>query len=445
MKHILLIGVLILSFINLYASKRKNQPNIVLILVDDLGFGDLSCQNLMDDIKTPNIDKLLNEGIRFTNLYANSTVSSPSRAALLTGQYPDLVGVPGVIRSDVDDSWGYLSDKSVLLPARLKKSNYNTSIIGKWHLGLEYPNTPNNRGFDFFHGFLGDMMDDYYTHLRNGENYMRLNYEIINPVGHATELFTDWAIDYVKSEYSRDNHFFMYLAYNAPHDPVQPPDDWLNKILKRNKDITPKRAKLVAFIEHLDHNIGRLMSYLDDIGILDNTVVFFASDNGGLLTEGASNGHLRGGKQDLYEGGIKVPAGVYWKNKVKPAVNDNFLMLFDWFPTICELAGVQHYVESDALSILPLLEGEKQTTNNRTVFWMRREGNLNYGGHIYYAARKGDYKLLQNTPWETRQVFNIRVDEFEQNPLEQNSEFYNDLVRKLTSHIRKSGRVNWQK
>ena len=422
-----------------------SRPNIIVVLVDDLGYGDLSCQNFAKDIKTPNIDKLLNQGIRFTNLHANCTVSSPSRAALLTGKYPDMVGVPGVIRTNPNESWGYLSQNATLLPEILKKHNYSTSIIGKWHLGLENPNTPNKRGFDFFHGFLGDMMDDYYTHLREGNNYMRKNDEVINPTGHATDLFTDWAIDHIKDEVRNENPFFMYLAYNAPHDPIQPPTEWLDKVLKREKKITSERANLVALIEHLDYNIGRLLTYLESSGTIDNTIVFFASDNGGKLSYGACNGNLRGGKEDMYEGGIKVPAGAYWKNKIKPAVNSNLVMLFDLFPTICDLAGVKSEMKIDALSILPILNGVDQITDQRTIFWMRREGNLLYGGHTYYAVRNGDFKLLQNTPWESRQLFNIKKDGSEKKPLRLDSPEYNKLSLELMDHIRKSGSVPWQK
>jgi len=175
------------------SAQPANQPNILCILVDDLGYGDLSCQG-GKDIRTPHIDRIMNEGIRFTDFHANSTVSSPSRAALLTGRYPDLVGVPGVIRTHDDDSWGYLSPDAVLLPALLKTAGYTSAIIGKWHLGLESPNTPNEKGFDFFRGFLGDMMDDYYNYLRFNNNYMRHNNQIVDTKGiHATDLFTDWA------------------------------------------------------------------------------------------------------------------------------------------------------------------------------------------------------------------------------------------------------------
>lgn len=426
-------------------SKEYKAPNIICILVDDLGYADLSCQHSANDIQTPNIDNLLNNGVRFTNFYANSTVSSPSRAALLTGRYPDLVGVPGVIRTNASNSWGYLSPNATLLPQLLKKKKYDSAIIGKWHLGLEFPNTPNNRGFDFFHGFLGDMMDDYYTHLRLGQNYMRLNNKIIEPVGHATDLFTDWAVDYIQKREKLDKPFFMYLAYNAPHDPVQPPAEWLSKVMQREPKTSLKRAKLIALIEHLDYNIGKLYAYLENTKQLENTVIFFASDNGGVLSLGANNGNFRGGKQDMFEGGIRVPAGVYWKNKIKPLVSDNFVMLFDFFPTICEIAGAKNYKNIDGISICPLLNGEKQTTNDRTVFWMRREGGLNYGGQIYYAARIANIKLVQNTPWEKYQFFDFQADTIEQKPLLNQDKLCNDLTYELMKHIQKSGAVTWQK
>ena len=169
-------------------SQEKQPPNIVVILVDDLGYGDLSI-NGGKDIHTPHIDKLFDKGMKFTNFYANCTVSSPTRASLLTGMYPDISGVPGVIRTHEEDNWGYLREDLPTLPDMLKKAGYNTAIIGKWHLGLASPNLPNERGFDFFHGFLGDMMDDYWTHLRFGNNYMRLNEKEIKPTGHATDVF----------------------------------------------------------------------------------------------------------------------------------------------------------------------------------------------------------------------------------------------------------------
>ena len=156
---------------------------------------------------------------------------SPTRAALLTGCDPDRVGVPGVIRHDAREFAGggwRLGPR--LLPELLKPAGYQSAIIGKWHLGLESPNTPTERGFDHFHGFLGDMMDDYWTHRRGGQNFMRLDDQVIDPEGHATDLFTDWACDWIMEQGRADEPFFLYLAYNAPHDPIQPPPDWLQKV-----------------------------------------------------------------------------------------------------------------------------------------------------------------------------------------------------------------------
>ena len=164
------------------AAQGQTKPNVLVILADDLGYGDLSCYGATD-LKSPNIDKLVAAGMRFDNFYANCPVCSPTRAALLTGRYPDLVGVPGVIRTHIKDNWGYLFPQAVLLPQMLKRAGYHTAIVGKWHLGLASPNLPNERGFDHFHGFLGDMMDDYYNHRRHGFNYMRLNDKEIDPRG----------------------------------------------------------------------------------------------------------------------------------------------------------------------------------------------------------------------------------------------------------------------
>src|SRR6185437_9602273 len=221
-----------------------SRPNIIVILADDLGYGDLACYGAKD-MRTPHIDALVGRGMRFNYFYANSTVCSPSRAALLSGNYPELVGVPGVIRTHADDNWGYLSPSAVLLPAVLKQAGYHTGMVGKWHLGLELPNLPNERGFELFHGFLGDMMDSYTTHLRHGINYMRLNQETITPVGHATDLFTQWAIDFIRDRASAAREgkqpFYLYLAYNAPHLPIEPPQDWLDRVKQREPNIAEPR------------------------------------------------------------------------------------------------------------------------------------------------------------------------------------------------------------
>jgi arylsulfatase A-like enzyme len=191
----------------LHAQVKNTKPNILIILTDDQGYHDVSYYGTKD-IRTPNIDALCNAGMRFDYFYSNSPVCSPTRASLMSGKYPDLVGVPGLVRSTPDNTWGYLQPGIILLPQQLKQAGYHTAHIGKWNLGLETPNLPNEKGFDFFHGWLEDMMDDYWTHLRHGKNFMRLNKEAIEPVGHATELFTKWSIDYIQQQASSKNPFF---------------------------------------------------------------------------------------------------------------------------------------------------------------------------------------------------------------------------------------------
>ncbi|MFW5822790.1 MAG: sulfatase [Tangfeifania sp.] len=426
------------------SAKSNDKPNIIIILVDDLGYGDLSI-NGGKDIYTPHIDRLFQKGMKFNSFYANCTVCSPTRASLMTGCYPDISGVPGVIRTHETNSWGYLREDLATLPEMLGKAGYSTALIGKWHLGLESPNKPNERGFDFFHGFLGDMMDDYWTHLRHGNNYMRLNDEVIEPEGHATDLFSDWAVDYLKNQQENESPFFLFLAYNAPHFPIQPPNEWLEKVKKREPGISEKRAKNVAFVEHLDDGIGRVMKALDEMKLDKNTLIIFSSDNGGHLASGASNGDLRGGKQDMYEGGIKVPTCFVWNDEIKSnSETENLGLTMDIYPTLLDIAGIEPDNKIDGMSLLRTLKGKPQVTDNRVVYFMRREGG-SYGGLCYYATRQGPYKLVQNTPFEPLQLFNLETDPYERIPLSQDSEKFKDLKYRQSQHIREAGKIPWQK
>jgi len=424
--------------------KTNNRPNIIMILVDDLGYGDLSSYGAKD-MQTPNIDKLMASGMRLDNFYANCPVCSPTRASLLTGRYPDIVGVPGVIRTHQTNNWGYLAPHAVLLPKLLSRAGYHTAMVGKWHLGLESPNTPNERGFDHFHGFLGDMMDDYYHHRRHGNNYMRLNNKEIDPKGHATDLFSQWSADYINSRAKKTQPYFLYLAYNAPHTPIQPPADWIKRVKNREKNISDRRAKLVALIEHLDDGIGRVIAALKNSVKSPNTLIIFTSDNGGQLNVGANNGTLRAGKQDMYEGGIREPMCAVWPGKIERRSRSSRLALtMDLFPTICDAAGADITHKIDGRSILPTLLGRNQPEEDRFLFWVRREGGR-YGGRAYYAARYGDYKLVQNSPFEPLELYNLKDDPQEQNPLSKKHRMYQRLFTALRNHINEAGAVPWEK
>lgn len=429
---------------NASTKASKEKPNILFILADDLGFGDLSCQ-YAEDLHTPNIDRIFDNGLKFTNFYANSNVSSPTRAALMTGCFPAMVGVPGVIRTTPEQNWGYFDPSAVTLPQMLKKADYNTALIGKWHLGLETPNLPRERGFDFFQGYLGDMMEDYYTHIREGNNYMYLNEKQIDPKGHATDLFTKWSEKYFERQAEKDEPFFLYLAYNAPHSPLQPPVEWLEKVTERNPSLPEKRARLVALIEHLDYNIGKILASLEATGQLENTVIIFTSDNGGDRGSMANNGPTRGYKGDMYEGGLRVPFAIHMPGKFKKGKTcDNFAMTMDMFPTLCEIAGVEVEHEIDGISILPAIQGRKQDTESRYVFWLRNEGGPGFCGKSQSAVKYGDYKYLQNMPYEQGQMFNIEKDPMETTPLELRGKEYKGLHKALTEHYRKWGSVPYQ-
>lgn len=420
------------------------RPSILLILADDLGFGDLSSYGAQD-LKTPHIDALTAAGVRFDPFYANSPVCSPTRAALLSGLYPDRAGVPGVIRTHPENSWGYLSPHAALLPRTLKSAGYHTAAVGKWHLGLESPNTPNERGFDLFHGFLGDMMDDYYNHRRHGINYMRRDGETIDPQGHATDLFSGWACEYLDRRRRDGRTFFLYLAYNAPHTPIQPPEDRLAMVRAREPGISEARARLVALIEHMDAGIGKVISALKANGQYENTLIVFTSDNGGQLNAAGNCGALRGGKGDLYEGGIRVPMCAVWPGRI-PAGSRAQLpgLAMDIYPTLCEAAGARAPAGLDGVSLLPAVLGKPQTVE-RDMVWVRREGGMVHQGREYYALRRGDWKLMQNTPFEPYRLYHLRQDPLETTDLAaREKQVYRDLSAALMRHVQAAGRVPWQ-
>jgi arylsulfatase A-like enzyme len=357
-----------------------------------------------------------------------------------------MVGVPGVIRQQPQDSWGFLDPTVALLPAYLKMAGYQTGMIGKWHLGLENPNLPNVKGFDYFKGFLGDMMDDYYHHRRQGVNWMRLNDQEIDPEGHATELFTNWAIEWIDQSNVQSKPFFLFLSYNAPHFPIQPPAVSLNDVRSRYPALSDERQRNVALVEDLDAQIGRVIRALEKSKQLDNTLILFVSDNGGSLPHAQSNGHLRGGKQDFFEGGIQVPAFVFWKDKISSGkVNQDVMLHMDILPTLLDVAGSKIPSGLDGISFWQSWMGKTFTINDRKLFWVRREGG-GYNGMAYYAARKGNHKIFQNHPQEPFQYVDLQSDPLEQNPVPAASVADGKfLMKALMEHIRNSGAIPWQK
>lgn len=440
MRNSLFAGVVALSA--LAASAEK--PNVLIILTDDQGYADVSA-NGGKDVRTPNIDRLAKEGVLFPNMRSNCTVCSPSRAAILTGRYPDRAGVPGVIRTKPQDSWGFLAPSVPTLADCLKKAGYHTAIVGKWHLGLEAPNLPTLRGFDFFHGFLGDMMDSYTTHLREGHNYMCLNAETVDPKGHATDIFTGWACDFLNERAKEKKPFFLYLAYNAPHFPIEPPAEWLARVKARAPELPEKRAKNVALVEHLDDGIGRVLAVLDTTGLAKNTLVAFLSDNGGSLPHGQRNDPWRDGKQSHYDGGLRVPFFVRWPGVAQAGSRCDYAgQSFDLFPTCLEAAGAPLPEGIDAKSLMPALTGGAML-GPRDLYFVRREGGAAYGGKSYEAIVRGDWKLLQNDPYSPLELYNLKDDPQEtKNLAAAEKKIFNELAAALRAQIQRGGSVPWQ-
>lgn len=452
---------------------KPDKPNILLIIVDDLGYADLGCLG-SNDLRTPVLDALFASSLKLNRLYANCPVCSPTRASVISGCYPDRVGVPGVIRTNPENSWGNFSPANPTLPQQLKSLGYETGAIGKWHLGLEPKDHPMNHGFDTFHGFLGDMMDDYYHHLRQGNNYMRKNRDEINPEGHATDLFSRWAADFIGDRKSADenrNPWFLYLAYNAPHTPIQPPEDWLRKVKAREPGMTDARAKLAALIEHMDAGIGKVLQALQDSD-QENTIVVFLSDNGGQLNVGANNGSLRDGKQSMYEGGLRIPGclrvpGFPWSkgfptsdsstpdsskpDSSKPGPNlvgastDAICMTADLLPTLVELAGGRAIGNIDGRSLTGLLSNPDQTWSDRELYFVRREGGRRYSGLTIEALLQGNLKLVHNLPTQEFELFDLSVDPGETTDLsELRPKEVANLLRRLQFHLQRGGAVAWQ-
>jgi arylsulfatase A-like enzyme len=438
--------VAVLGTANIATASEK--PNVLVIMVDDLGYADLSSYG-STDLRTPNVDTLVSEGMRFNEFYSNSCVCSPTRAALLTGRFPDLVGMHGVTRKYANDSWGCLTPDSIMLPELFRKQGYLTSLIGKWHLGLQKHNLPNQRGFDEFHGFVLGMMDDYWEHSRQGMHQMRRNETPIYPKGHATDLISQWSIDRMKKDVAAGKPFFQFLAYNAPHFPVQPPAEWLKRVNEREKGLSKVRAYMVAFVEHLDHNIGLVLNTLDELGIRDNTIVVFTSDNGGLVKVGSNNGSLRGGKTQVYEGGIKVPACIRWPKHITAGQTTDFYALtMDILPTIAELCGVPIEHEIEGRSFADLVITGKQAPFNRINYhtWMQKYKTKE-------CIRDGSWKLL-NDRWQTLgkrngvrfELYDLKDDPFEKNNLAKSMpEKAVELSKKLETHLELANKVNWKR
>lgn len=421
-------------------SRPSNPPNIIFILADDLGYGDLGCYG-QKRIKTPNIDQLAAEGMRFTQCYAGSTVCAPSRSCLMTGQHTGHTRVRG-------NNAYPLQPEDVTVATVLKKAGYRTGLIGKWGLGLQGTSgTPGKHGFDEFLGFLSqthahqyyptsvwrfsDFSDkEFMWMLDRNTNDQRKIY--------VHDLFTRGATNFVTV--NRRYPFFLYLAYTVPHannelgratgNGMEVPTD----APYTDEDWPQQEKNKAAMITRMDRDIGRLLSYLKAFKIDTNTVVFFSSDNGPHSEGGVnasfhrSSGVWRGIKRDLYEGGIRVPMIVRWPGRIPAGVVNDFPWAFwDFLPTAAEIAGATNHVPAklDGMSVLPTLLGKRQTPHEFLYWEFHEKGSKQ-------AVRTGDWKAVRLAINKPLELYNLKNDPGETNDV---AAAHPDVVAKITAYL----------
>lgn len=415
-----IINVLCLSiFISMpLMASTTERPNILVILADDLGYNDLGFTG-SKYIKTPNIDELANNGIKFTNGYVTHSYCGPSRAGLLTGRYQARFGMENNVSYSPDDKYMGLPLDQTTFAKRLQKVGYKTSIFGKWHLGGAPHFHPNNRGFDYFYGFLDgghNYMPDQVTVGGGGYSLPIMRNKGLGEFNeYLTTALSKDAARYIKNT---DQEFLMYLSYNAPHTPLQAPQSYIDKY----QHITDKNRRIyAAMVDAMDEGIGLVIDALKEKGVLDNTLIFFLSDNGGTYPEEwmknntwASNYPFRRGKVALLEGGIHVPFIAHWPNKIaKGQTFDGLVSALDIAATSIALAGGYAPAEEiDGVNLLPYFLGEKTDSPHQALFWRLEEQEY------IYAVRTMDAKYMrQPLPNVGRSFFNMSADPYEKNNL----------------------------
>jgi arylsulfatase A-like enzyme len=409
-------ALLLFCFVPTFALAQKTakvdkKPNIILILSDDFGYGDLGSYG-QKFIKTPNLDLLAQSGIRFTQFYAAAPVCAPSRASLMTGKHQG----HALIRGNTDDNNQRvpLRPEDVTIAEVLKTAGYRTAVIGKWGLGEpETTGIPNKEGFDYFFGYLNqNHAHNYYT------DYLWRNRAKVKipPGAYSHDLFTRDALDFIERE--RANPFFLYLAYTIPHannelgrrtgNGMEVPSD--APYTKENW--TPQQKNYAAMITRMDTDIGKILALLKELKIDDNTIVIFTGDNGPQGTdEGGydqtlfnSNGNLRGIKRELYEGGIREPLIISWKGKIKAGQTSDFVWAsWDFMPTFAAIAGAKSQIGIDGISALPVLLGQKQPAR-KFLYWEFHEGGY------AQAVRMGNWKAVRHGVSGKIELYNLQTD-----------------------------------
>lgn len=423
------------------------RPNVIIFYCDDLGYGDLGCYG-SDAMKTPHLDRLAGEGVRFTNWYSNSPVCSPSRASLLTGKYPARAGISHILGGKRGTKGLPLGQ--ITLAAALKEQGYQTALFGKWHLGASAEYGPNAHGFDQFYGFRAGCID-YYSHIFYWEQGGGVNpvhdlwhneTEVWENGQYMTEVITRETAAYIDAA-SEDQPYFLYVAYNAPHYPMHAPKAYIDRF----RDLPPDRRIMAAMIAAVDDGVGEIVEALKRKGVYEDTIIFFSSDNGPStearnwldgtedLYYGGSAGRFRGHKASLFDGGIREPAILSYPAGItgsKGQVNDEVCAMMDIFPTMLELTGTgcEGY-NLDGKSLCATLRGTAPSPH-RQLFW-------EYGDQL--AVREGKWKLVLNGKLDFSRT---AADPVHLSDLEQDigervnlAEQFPDIARRLEEDVRR--------
>lgn len=379
----------------IHAADRPSRPNIVLIVADDLGYGDLGVHG-GKDIPTPHIDALARSGVRCTSGYVSGPYCSPTRAGLMTGRYQQRFGHEFNPGNNRGEDFG-LSLEELTLPARLKAAGYSTGMVGKWHLGFTRPYLPTQRGFDEFFGFLGGA-HSYFPGAGNADAIYRGTKPVDEP-SYLTDAFAREAVDYIDRH--KAEPFFLYLPFNAVHNPQHAPQELLEKFSSIQDE---RRRTYAGMLSSLDSAVGQVLGKLAAEKLEENTLVVFISDNGGPPINGSTNTPLNGQKATTWEGGIRVPYFVKWPGKVPAGtVYEQPVIQLDILPTVLAAAGVpaDGKASLDGVNLLPYLAGENQAAPHAALYWRFGEQT---------AIREGDWKLVKVRGDTQPRLYNLAAD-----------------------------------
>ncbi|UCE08688.1 MAG: arylsulfatase [bacterium] len=420
-------GSAALALLGTSCFKKDNlkKTNIIFILADDLGYGDLSCYG-QSKFNTPNIDRLAVEGMRFTDHYAGSTVCAPSRCSLMTGLHTGHAYIRG---NSANGKRISLRPQDLTVAEILKQAKYTTGVIGKWGLGLNgTTGHPNKKGFDYWFGYLNQRhAHNYYPEFlwKNEERYSLNGNKLTKPsadgsgisikkIQYSHDLFTREALSFI--EHNKNGPFFLYLAYTIPHANNEAGENGMevpSDTPYSDKDWPQQQKNLAAMITRMDGDIGKIIKLLKNLGIDNNTIVFFSSDNGPHKEGGVnpnffdSNGILRGIKRDLYEGGIRVPLIIRWPGKCKAGSISNHISAFwDFMPTAIEIAGGEVPKNIDGISFVPTLLGEEHEQQKHDfLYWEFHKKKI-----TNQAVRMGDWKGVHHGRDMPLELYDLKMD-----------------------------------